>query len=120
MGVRFEVKENHKLLPDEVTELVSAYQAGVSIVALARQFRVHEQTVKKHLSRQGVALRPVRKLTEVQELEIVHLYAEGWSAERIGERLGVGQMTVLKRIRERGVTVRGPHDRRRRRSGASE
>ncbi|MCA1603569.1 MAG: helix-turn-helix domain-containing protein, partial [Acidobacteria bacterium] len=74
--VRLSIKENRKLSPAEVGELVAAYKAGMSQKELARRFDLHEQTVRAHLQRQEVTLRPVRVLTEAQEDEVVQLYAE--------------------------------------------
>jgi len=62
-SVRLQVKENRKLSPADVVELVDAYKAGVSQAELTRRFGVHEQTVRAHLRRQGVTLRPQRVLT---------------------------------------------------------
>jgi transposase-like protein len=57
-------------------ELVDAYKAGASQAELARRFGVHAQTVHAHLRRQGVKLRPLKVLTDVQEAEVMRLYVE--------------------------------------------
>ena len=78
--VRLHVKENRKLSPAEVVELVDAYKAGASQTELSRRFGLHEQTVRAHLRRQSVRFRPLRALTEPQEVEVVRLYVEEvWS-----------------------------------------
>lgn len=58
--VRLQVKENRKLSPAEVAEVVARYQAGASIRSLSQAFGMHEQTVRAHLRRKGVSLRPLR------------------------------------------------------------
>ncbi|MCA1676100.1 MAG: helix-turn-helix domain-containing protein [Actinobacteria bacterium] len=98
--VRLRVKENRKLSPAEVAELVAAYEAGASQRELARRFGLHEQTVRAHLRRHGVKIRPQRKLTEEQEGEVVRLYVEEtWTfaelAERFKEATGTDGLTVL-------------------------
>jgi DNA-directed RNA polymerase specialized sigma24 family protein len=67
-SVRLQVKENRKLSPTEVVELVAAYEAGVSQRELTRRFGLHEQTVRAHLRRQEVNLRSVRVLTQPRRL----------------------------------------------------
>ncbi len=88
--VRLEIKENRKLSPAEVMELVAAYEAGVSQRELARRFGVHEQTVRAHLRRQGMTLRPLRALTETQDAEAVRLYVdETWTLGGLSCRIQV-------------------------------
>jgi hypothetical protein len=72
-SVRLEVRENRKLLPGEVEKVVARYKAGASIRSLGEAFGLHEQTVRAHLRRRGVELRPVRALTEEKEIKIVRL-----------------------------------------------
>lgn len=106
-SVRLQVKENRKLSPAEVAQLVDAYQAGTSQVELARWFDFHEQTVRAHLGRQGVSLRPLRALTEAQEVEVVRLYVEEtWSLAELAGRFGVGQTAVRGVLVRRGVERR--------------
>jgi len=105
--VRLQVKENRKLSPGEVVELVDAYKAEVSQAALTRRFGVHEQTVRAHLRRQGVKLRPLRLLTGVQEAEAVRLYVEEmWSLAELADRFKVGQAAVRNVLVRRGVERR--------------
>lgn len=102
--MRLQVKENRKLSPHEVVELVDAYKAGASQAELRRRFGVHEQTVRAHLRRQGVKVRPLRALTEEQEVEAVRLYAEEmWSLAEVAGRFGVGQTAVRNVLVRRGV-----------------
>lgn len=45
------------LQPGEIASLVERYQAGETMVDLARDFGLHRGTVRGHLERQGVRLR---------------------------------------------------------------
>ena len=75
-SVRLVVRENRKLTPDGVAEVVASYQAEASIRSLGKTFGMHKQTVRAHLRRQGVTVRPVRTLTESQEDEAERLHVE--------------------------------------------
>jgi hypothetical protein len=84
------VKKNRKPSPSKVKALAGAYQAGESQAELARQFGLHEQTVRAYLRRQGVTLRPVRVLTDAQEDDVVRLYVEEvWSLAELAAKFRV-------------------------------
>jgi hypothetical protein len=97
-NVRLAVKENRKLSPDEVVELVRQYEAGATIQSLGVSFGLHTQTVRAHLRRKGVTLRSMRALTDEQEVEVMRLYVEecgrwmswgqsfGWTRRRFDAR----------------------------------
>src|SRR5262249_47493941 len=85
-SVRLDVMENRKLSPPEVAALVEAYSVGASQKELARRFGMHEQTVRAHLRRAGVALRPARALTDEQENAAARMYVE--------ERLSIAELAV--------------------------
>ncbi len=97
-----------RLKDTEVSELVSAYEAGATVYQLAEQFRINRRTVSKTLKRQGVETR-WQRLTEADVDEAEYLYAQGWSLARIGERLSVSDGTVHYRLKKRGVQMRDPH-----------
>lgn len=105
--VRLRVKENRKLSPDEVGELVAAYEAGASQRELTRRFGLHEQTVRAHLRRRGVTLRPQRVLTDAQEAEVVRLYVgEMWTLAEVAARFEVGQTAIRNVLVRWGVERR--------------
>jgi transposase-like protein len=106
-SVRLQVRENRKLSPAEVAELVDTYQAGASQRELTRRFGLHEQTVRAHLRRQGVTLRLQRVLTDTQEAEAVRLYVEEvWSLAELAARFEVGQTAIRSVLMRRGVARR--------------
>lgn len=106
-SVRLEARENRKLSPAEVAELIAHYQQGASIRSLSQAVGMHEQTVRAHLRRQGVNLRPLRALTDTQEIEVVRLYVEEmWTLAELADKFGVGQGTVRNVLVRRGITRR--------------
>jgi DNA invertase Pin-like site-specific DNA recombinase len=105
--VRMEIKENRKLSPGEIEELVSAYVAGASILELRRRFGVHEQTVRRWLVKREVAIRPMSAFTDAQEREVVRLYVvEQRSLAEIAPLFGVSAGGVRKALVRRGVERR--------------
>lgn len=100
-------KVDHKLRPDEIAALVGEYEGGATVRSLGRRFSVHEQTVRAHLRRAGVILRPVRALTAEQELEAIRPYVDQQlTLDQVGDQLGVGATTVRKVLIRRGVERR--------------
>jgi DNA-directed RNA polymerase specialized sigma24 family protein len=106
-SVRLVVKENRKLSPSEITELVGCYQAGATIRSLGEVFGLHEQTVRAHLRRRGVRLRSLCALTDEQELEVVRLYVEEErSLTELGDRFGVDPSSIRRALIRRGAQRR--------------
>lgn len=112
-SVRLTVKENRKLSPEEVVEVVRQYIAGATLQSLSVSFGMHTQTVRAHLQRVGVELRPVRVLEGILADEAVRLYVEEQlSLVKVGRRVGVSPDVVRRALIQRGVprrpkTVRG-------------
>ncbi|WP_345613799.1 helix-turn-helix domain-containing protein [Streptomyces sanyensis] len=107
--VATQVKENRKLSPDEVAELVVTYQQGATTTALSQRFGVHRQTVDQHLVRAGVTKRSQLKMTPERLARAKELYEQGWSARQIAAQLGVCASTVSKKLKRAGVKMRDPH-----------
>lgn len=109
-----QVKENRKLSPGEITELVEAYRQGESQAELARQFGMHDQTVRAHLKRQGVKSRAVRAFDDTQEMEIVRLYVkQEWSLAELADKFDVSYAAVRNVLVRRGVPRRPARPRKR-------
>lgn len=101
---------NRKLQSAEITELVESYVAGASIRSLGKRYGMHEQTVKAHLRRQDVEIRPVLFGVKDEDMAlVVELHQAGWGARRIAARLGVGQTAVWGAIK-RGQLQNTRHD----------
>jgi hypothetical protein len=91
---------NRKLTPAEVDELVIAYLAGGSIIGVGRRFGVHEQTVKAHLKRRGIAVRQQR-LGDDQVSLVLTLAESELSMRGIAREVGISVSAVSKLLRGR-------------------
>jgi DNA-directed RNA polymerase specialized sigma24 family protein len=96
----------HRLSPSEAGALVSAYQAGRSVAALSRDFKINKSTVQAHLVRANVPLRPQKVLTADQAVEVVALYLAGQTLKQLGPKFGVGHNTVRNYLLRAGVELR--------------
>jgi lambda repressor-like predicted transcriptional regulator len=85
---------------------VKSYRAGTSIKALSRQFELHEQTVRAHLERASVELRPQRVLTIDQVAEIAELYRGGASLRQLGLQYDVANNSIRNYLLRAGVPLR--------------
>ncbi|NYH50679.1 DNA invertase Pin-like site-specific DNA recombinase [Nocardiopsis arvandica] len=94
-----------RLKPQEIDELIAAYQAGTNVYKLGKRFGINRQTVSAVLKRHDVEIRK-RGLSREEIDEAVQLYGQGWSLTRIGKRFGVDSRTVRSRLLEQGVRSR--------------
>ena len=101
-----------RLGPDELMELIAAYQAGVAVKQLAADFRISRSTVTAHMTRHGVRLH-YPALTPDEVSEAARLYREGQSLANVGQYYGVAPSTINKVLREAGVPLRDTHGRER-------
>src|ERR1700758_5619023 len=97
---------NRKLSPDEQVELAALYQAGASMLELARKYRIHRQTVARHLKREGVELRGQLKRTPELIEQATNLYAKGHSTTEVAKQLGVEASTIGRALKQAGVKLR--------------
>lgn len=105
-------KTARRLPLDEVQQLITAYQAGVTVHTLGQRFKINRTTVSQILHRHNI---PMRRwgLTYAQANEAVQLYAAGWSLARIGIKFDTTANTVRTRLLERGVRMRDAQGRER-------
>jgi transposase-like protein len=96
-----------RLPPEEIEELVSAYLAGATALALASNHSIHRTTVLAILDRHSVSRRG-RVLTRDHIERAVSLYSSGRSCASIGEELGVNPETVRQALLKVGVAMRRP------------
>jgi lambda repressor-like predicted transcriptional regulator len=77
----------------EVVQVMQLYQDGAEMRELARQLRVHKNTISQCLKRIGV---PPRRqgLRDDDVEEAARLYAEGWSLVQIGEKYRCAHSSV--------------------------
>lgn len=102
-----------KLTQEQIDELSSLYQQGQSLPRLATLYGIHRGTVKDHLRRAGIAIRPGNqaKLSDQDKDEIAALYESGHSIHKLALQFGVTDNPVHKALKERGVRMRDPHGR---------
>jgi transposase-like protein len=94
-----------RLSPDEVAELVEAYEEGATQQQLVVRFGIHKTTVAAHLDRAGITNRR-GAMTPEQVSEAIDLYAQGWSLAKIGDHLGVCPTSVYYWLRKHDVELR--------------
>ena len=107
-SIRKLYRMNKELSPADQAQLAEQYRFGMSVLELARQYKMHRQTVAAHLEREGVAVRPQRKMTPRFVERAKKLYAEGQSTTAISKQLGVEASTVGKALKRNGVKLRPP------------
>ncbi len=110
---RIPKKAAPQLASDQAELLTALYSQGDSIYQLARRFNIHRGTVKDHLHRAGIEIRPgaQSKLSESDKNEIVKFYESGFSIHKIALQLDVTDNPVHHALKERGVTMRDAHGR---------
>ena len=77
----------HRLGRAEIDDLVGAYQAGETVAAVAKRYRVHRTTALAILQRTGVPRRR-QALTPEQVHQAVSAYKSGLSLVKVAEPLG--------------------------------
>jgi lambda repressor-like predicted transcriptional regulator len=85
---------------------VECYRSGASIKALGRQVGLHEQTVRAHLERAAVELRPQQVLTAPQVAEIAELYRAGASLRQLGLQYNVANNSIRNYLLRAGEPLR--------------
>jgi DNA-binding NarL/FixJ family response regulator len=93
--------------PEEIEELVAAYLAGATALALAGKHSIHRTTVLALLERHQVARRG-RVLTPGHIERAVSAYASGRSCASIAKDLKVNPETVRQALLKAGVAMRRP------------
>ncbi len=94
-------------------ELVAAYLAGESIVALAADAGVSSHTVREYMVAEGVTLRPTTgkawKILHPRSAELIAAYEAGTSIRVLAARVGVNPDAMSLFLTSSGVALR--HDR---------
>jgi len=94
---------------------MTLYEQGDSLSQLSRRFGIHRGTVKDHLRRAAVEIRPgnVAKLSREDKAEIVTLYEAGLSIHKLALQFGVtvNANPVHNALKEHGVRMRSPYER---------
>ncbi|GAA4975366.1 hypothetical protein [Kineococcus glutinatus] len=104
--VRTLQRRTRLLRQDEITQVVTRYQAGATMVELARELDVHRGTIRACLVAQGVVLRSGSSFPTERLQEAVSLYEAGLSTARVAAELGLTQRVVWRALRDAGVVMR--------------
>jgi hypothetical protein len=67
---------------------------------------MHVQTVRAHLRRTGVDLRPWPKLSTDEIDEAARLYLDGCSLYQLGDRFDCDPSTIRRALQRSGVEIR--------------
>jgi DNA invertase Pin-like site-specific DNA recombinase len=111
-GRRIPSKANSKLDSDQVKRLIAFYEQGDSLMQLSSRFGIHRGTVKDHLRRAGIEIRPgnLAKLNEEDKDEIARLYEAGFSIHKLALQFGVTDNPVHHALKERGASMRSANE----------
>ncbi|MCW2539794.1 MAG: helix-turn-helix domain containing protein [Frankiales bacterium] len=101
-------RPNTKLQPAQISALIEGYEEGVSMEQLGRYFGVHAHTVRHHLGRAEVVLRPRRAADERQIEGIVQLYRTGLSLRQVSAQAGLSYGSVRNYLLRAAVALRPP------------
>ena len=102
--------------PDELQEMIQAYESGESLISIASARRLGKQTVSRLLSEAGVRIRR-QGLDEEQIARAVLEFEAGQTTREIAADLGVGHSMVWRALKRAEVELR-PNARRKGRSRA--
>jgi hypothetical protein len=91
---------NRRLPADELAQIIEEYQAGIGATTLARVHGISENGLRGHLTRCGIAIRPLGKVTEDAVAEMARLRVAGWTYKAIGERFGITRSAVSLRLKK--------------------
>jgi hypothetical protein len=105
-----QVQRQTRLGPAAIRQLRADYQAGQTSYQLAATYRLHRQTVTKHLRTAGIKLRG-GGLDQAQTRDAIARYQAGQSLATIGQQFGVTANTVAAALERAGIPRRDTHGR---------
>jgi hypothetical protein len=91
---------NRRLPADELAQIIEEYQAGIGATTLALVHGVSENGLRAQLTRSGVKIRPLGKVSVDDVAEMARLRANGWTYKAIGEKFGITRTAVSLRLKE--------------------
>jgi len=91
-----------RLNASQVAQLVADYQAGASVSALTRKYRIRHETAVRWLKINGVTIRPNRVGVPKERLaKAVALRNQGWSWYQLGRHYGCSHTAVRNALLRR-------------------
>lgn len=103
---RRQTRRLRRLTARDVQQAINRYQAGESMIQIARGLGVRRDTVSAAFGKAGLPTRIMHVPATTDVDRAVELYAQGWSTRRTGEHLGFDAETIRKYLKERGVQMR--------------
>lgn len=100
------IRQQHRLSPREVEQLVSDYRAGATTRDLAVKYNIHRMTVTHHLQRSDQPTRSNRAFEGARLERLIAEYQSGRSTEALGRQYDVAGSTVARTLRRNGITLR--------------
>lgn len=102
-------KQQRRLAPQQIEELVQLFKAGKNTVELASHFRCSRSTVSKHIRKSGLSARE-KRFSQADLIRMQQLYESGFSFDKVGDAFHTSGTTVTKYLRGRDVRIRGRHE----------
>lgn len=98
-----------RLTKDQIAEIPTLYQSGLSLVEIAGKFDVSDVAIGNWMKKLGVPVKPGGQFQPVplDTNSVVDLYASGLSTDKIGLQLGVSRATIERRLQDVGVAIHG-------------
>lgn len=100
------IRQQRRLSPQEVAQLVSDYRAGATTHDLAAKYNIHRMTVTHDLQRSDQPTRSNRAFEGARLERLIAEYQSGRSTEALGRQYGVAGSTVARTLRRNGITLR--------------
>jgi hypothetical protein len=97
-ALRTELSVHRRLEPDQVAELVAAYEQGITLKEMAARYRINRTTVLGHLRRQGVPKRHPEPIANGDTDRAVRLYSAGASVAAERGKLPGASAAIRARI----------------------
>jgi DNA-directed RNA polymerase specialized sigma24 family protein len=102
------LKQIHKhLAPEEIEEIVLAYQSGKSAEKLASEYGCNRTTICNHLKKHGIKIGCQKIKSEEQLQEIITLYKRGQTTTELAALTGISASAIQKYLHKNGVKMRG-------------
>ena len=109
MSARNRVRDQRRLDPDQILNLVAEYVQGQSVAQPSCSWKIHRTTVMDHLERNDIPRRPTkRKMTDTQVEQAAERYQAGESLAKLGTRYDVDPQTVSRELKKINVQIRPP------------
>lgn len=87
--------------------MITAYEAGESLLTIATARKLGKETVSRFLREAGVRIRR-QGLTDKQVAQAVRSYRAGRTGAEIAAELGVASSTVWRALRDADIERRSP------------